>query len=320
MNRIFYSNIRWRNKRLYWGNKCVPFIGKKDTWSIGIYVGNSPFNLAPCNDFNNPVLTAKHVTDVPADFVADPFMVKVNNTWHMFFEVLNSKTKKGDIGLAISNDGLSWTYKQIVLNEPFHLSYPYTFKWKNEWYMIPESTEAEDKEIRLYKAIEFPLRWTFVKALLKGRYADSSIFSFNDIWWIFAETNPLGGHDTLSLYYAYDLMGPWYEHPKNPIITRNAHISRPGGRVIMVDGRIIRFAQDDSPIYGNAVRAFEVIDLTTETYKENEVPGNPILKGTGFGWNKKGMHHIDPHQLDSSKWIACVDGFRDSVVLWPRMG
>ena len=199
----------------------------------------------------------------------------------------------------------------MVLDEPFHLSYPYVFKWENEYFMIPES--GDGNEIRLYKKIKFPTQWTFVKTLLKGNYVDPSIFYFNNRWWIFAETNP-GRHGTLSLYYADNLLGPWFEHAKNPIIAGNAHISRPGGRVTLFDGRIIRFAQDDYPIYGNAVRAFEVTELTTKTYEEKEIPGNPLLKATGRGWNKRGMHHIDPHQLNNGKWIACVDGFTESLV------
>lgn len=290
----------------------TPFIGKvSDVWSIGIYTGDSPFNLTPPNNLNNPVLTGKDVTDVPADFVADPFMVKENNTWYMFFEAWNSETNQGDIGLAISNDGLSWTYKQIILDEPFILSYPYVFKWENEYYMVPET--ADSQEMRLYKAIKFPDQWTFVKTLLKGNYIDPSIFYFNNKWWIFAEINPKG-HDTLGLYYADNLTGPWFEHPKSPIIVGDANIARPGGRVIMFNGRLIRFTQDDEPTYGNQVRAFEITELTTTTYEEKPIITNPILKATGSGWNGKGMHQIDPHQIADDKWIACVDGLRESIV------
>lgn len=309
---MIYRNIYWRGRR-------VPFLRKKDyLWSIGIYAGDSPFALAPHGGARNPVLTAEDVTDVAADFVADPFMVKEDDTWYMFFEVMNSKTKLGHIGLATSKDGLSWRYEQIVLKESVHLSYPYTFKWNNEYYMIPESTEAADKEMRIYTAVRFPTQWKFVKALLKGRYADSSIFHFNGRWWIFAETNPKGGHDTLGLYFADNPMGPWEEHPKNPVVVGDRTMARPGGRVIEFDRRIIRFAQDASFFYGNAVRAFEIVDLTTETYEEKEVTGNPILRGTGHGWNKKGMHHIDPHHLADGNWIACVDGFKDSLVFAPH--
>ena len=123
-------------------SRGIPFITTQPVWSIGIYTGESPFNLAPPENINNPVLTARDVTDVTAEFVADPFMVKEGSSWYMFFEVWNSWDRQGDIGLAVSSDGVNWAYKQIVLNEAFHLSYPYVFKWKNEYYMIPETYQA----------------------------------------------------------------------------------------------------------------------------------------------------------------------------------
>ena len=69
-------------------------------WSIGIYTGDSPFQLrAPAND-PNPVVTAADVTDIPAEFVADPFMLHAGDRWHMFFEVLNRETQLGAIAFA----------------------------------------------------------------------------------------------------------------------------------------------------------------------------------------------------------------------------
>ena len=177
--------------------------------------------------------------------------------------------------------------------------------------MIPESSEAQ--ELRLYKAIKFPFQWTYVKTLLKGDFVDPSIFYFNNKWWIFAEINPKG-NDTLGLYYADNLKGPWFEHQNSPVIVGDANIARPGGRVIILNNRIFRFAQDCKPTYGNQLRAFEIVELTTKTYKEKEVAGNPILKATGVGWNETGMHQIDPHQLSNGKWIACVDGLKSSLV------
>lgn len=287
----------------------IPFVTKQENWSIGIYIGESPFNFVSPENISNPVLTAKDVTDVAADFVADPFMIKENSTWYMFFEVMNSRTQQGDIGLAITNDGLNWIYQQIVVDELFHLSYPYVFKWQNEHYMIPETHEADS--IRLYKAVNFPTQWSFIRTLLYGNYIDPSIFRYEGRWWLFAETDPKG-NDTLRLYYADDLTGPWIEHPESPIIEGDANIARPGGKVLVFDGRIVRYTQDDDPTYGNQVRAFEITELTTLSYEEKEVPENPILKTSGAGWNADGMHHIDPHQIHRDKWIACVDGYRVS--------
>jgi len=286
----------------------IPLVDLERTerWSIGIYIGEDPFDLVSPESVSNPVLTGNSVTDVQAKFVADPFMICENGTWYMFFEVMNANTHQGDIGLATSNDGLNWTYSHIVLDEPFHLSYPYTFKWGNEYYMIPESYQANS--IRLYKAVNFPAQWSFVGTLLNGNMVDPSVFHYDSKWWLFTETNP-EGNDILSLYYADGLTGPWVEHPESPIIEGNANIARPGGRVITFDNRVVRYAQDDEPSYGNQVRAFEITELTATNYQEHELNESPILKQSGTGWNADGMHNIDPHRTQNG-WIACVDGFR----------
>ncbi|MBE9513733.1 MAG: hypothetical protein IMY83_01690 [Chloroflexi bacterium] len=288
----------------------VPFVGWEPTrWAIGIYTGDSPLSLSPSGT-KNPVLTAADVADAPATFVADPFMLYENDTWYMFLEVMNAATNQGDIAFATSDDGLNWTYEQIVLDEPFHLTYPYVFKWQDEYYMVPESHEVDS--IRLYRAVDFPTEWSFVGTLLEGSgYVDSAVFHFNSMWWLFTS---FGGSDTLHLYCADELLGPWIEHPESPIIEGDANIARPGGRVLVFDGRIIRYTQDDEPTYGNQVRAFEITELTTTSYEEKEVSQNPILEPSGTGWNARGMHHIDPHQVDEGKWIACVDGYGDRLV------
>src|SRR5580658_6258467 len=148
--RIIFNIITRRN---------FPRMSRVSEWSIGIYRGSSPFNLSDSQDIQNPVLTAAQVTDVKADFVADPFMIREGTTWHMFFEVMNSVREKGEIGLATSSDGCKWTYQSVVLREPFHLSYPLIFKWEGEYYLIPESAAAN--RIALYKAEKFPCVWKY---------------------------------------------------------------------------------------------------------------------------------------------------------------
>jgi hypothetical protein len=280
---------------------------KKVIWSIGIYTGKTPFDLSSPANLRNPVLSASDVTDVPAKFVADPFMIKHNELWYMFFEVGNRRTKKGEIGLSISSDGLKWTYKHIVLSEPFHLSYPYVFEFENSYYMIPEASRTNS--IRLYKANSFPYEWRCVNTLLERQaFTDPSIVHFNGKWWLFTYTNI---NRNLNLYYADELYGPWIDHPKSPIVKEDATKARPGGRIIIVDNNIIRFAQDCHSTYGNQVRAFKITVLTTNLFCETEITKGPILKGGSFNWNQTGMHTIDAHHVDNGKWIACVDGRKD---------
>jgi len=281
-------------------------------WSIGMYVGDSPLLLRPPDTIGNPVLTRERVTDVQAALVADPFMLSVQHTWYMFFEVMNWRTAKGEIGLATSEDAVRWTYQQIVLTEPFHLSYPYVFEWQNEYYMLPETYQAES--VRLYRATNFPTRWSYIATLLTGyEYVDPSIFRFDERWWMFVGHGTPASHraDILRLYSADDLFGPWREHPNSPIITGNAHIARPAGRVLVIDDKIVRYTQDCAPHYGALVRAFEITELTPTSYYERQGGGTDAIVGaSGSGWNAAGMHHIDPHLGADGQWIACVDGWQ----------
>jgi hypothetical protein len=175
--------------------------------------------------------------------------------------------------------------------------------------MIPESRRAG--EVRLYRADPFPNRWTLDSVLLRGpNFADSSIFRYHDHWWLFTE-NSDSKHDTLRLFHADQLRGPWQEHPASPVLQGNPHLARPGGRVVVHDGRVIRYAQDCEPYYGLAVHALEVMELTMATYRERTLSSRPVLKASGRGWNRCGMHHVDAHSLGDGRWLACVDGWFD---------
>lgn len=274
-------------------------------WSIGIYTGSSPYDLSAPAQVHNPVLTSASVSDIPASFVADPFMIHANS-WFMFFEVMH-RSGKGVIGLAQSDNGVEWNYERIVLEENFHLSYPYVFEWQHEYYMIPETLGANG--VYLYKANDFPFRWSLTARLIEGRCADPSLVRFNDLWWLFLCSTPYQ-HDTLRLYFAEHLTGPWREHPQSPLVKADVTRARPAGRILALNGKLVRFAQVCVPRYGSRVRAFDILELTTSSYAEVENAANPVLQPSGSGWNASCMHHVDAHQQPDGSWIACVDGHR----------
>jgi len=275
-------------------------------WSIGIYDGATLSDLKPAQYAQNPVLCAQDVSDAKAQFVADPFMIREQDTWHMFFEVMNAATGKGDVGLATSRNGSEWKYKQIVLTEPFHISYPYVFYLNGSHYMIPETYQAE--AIRLYRADPFPTRWTFVENILEGPWVDSSIFFFGSRWWLFS--SPVEPeNEILELFHAESIIGPWLRHPMSPLMKGDKRMARSAGRVIVPGMSPIRFTQNCVPFYGTTVRAFEVSELSTSHYSEKELVQSPILSAGDQLWNRSGMHHIDSHLVDNH-WFACVDGWR----------
>ena len=279
-------------------------------WSIGIYAGDAPFNLNPAPEAASPVLTRDNVTDVPAALVADPFMVRTERGWFMFFEVLNWVTNKGEIAFATSGDGLNWSYQRVVLAEPFHLSYPYVFESTGHHYMIPESLQSG--EVRLYRAENFPDRWVFCATLLRGEFVDPSLFFHHGRAWILAGTGN-GSHDTLRLFGSTSLTGQWVEHPSSPVVRGDARAARPAGRVLPWEGGFLRFSQNCQSAYGEQVRGFQMTELTETAYSEQEIEGNPILGPGGAGWNARGMHHIDAHPLAADQWLACVDGWTEEL-------
>jgi hypothetical protein len=299
-------------------------------WSIGLYRGLTPFSLQPLE--SNPILTKTSVTDAKAGFVADPFHISVGAIRYLFFEVYNEETKRGEIAYATSDDGVAWTYRSIVLREPFHLSYPCVIRDGDELFMIPETRECQS--IRLYRATAFPEKWEYVRDLIRGDFADATVFRAmshperaagesrdphrmregvpplaslgrDDLFYLFAHR----GLDELRLYSSDSIDGDWVEHPASPIVEGNRRVSRPAGRVLNFDNRIIRFAQDAWPHYGSRVRAIEIDELTPTTYSEHEIAESPILEGAGDGWNSLGMHHVDFVRGGESDWLAVVDGF-----------
>ncbi|NLG19195.1 MAG: hypothetical protein GX556_17870, partial [Fibrobacter sp.] len=49
------------------------------------------------------------------------------------------------------------------------------------------------------------------------------------------------------------------------------------------------------------------------TYKEEPWEGNPLLEGSGKGWNAERMHHVDLHRTGEKSWVASVDGWKRST-------
>ena len=293
----------------FFGTGDLPFVRSPITtsetpWEIAIYEGPSLLEMTPQSAEYKPIFKREDVTGEDVDFVADPFWIEKDNVNYLFFEYLNNKNQQGDLGVARSDDGKTWKYVGTILDEPFHLSYPQVFEHGGTYYMLPES--AESNELRLYKAEEFPLKWSFVGKLMDGKFWDTSIVRYQNRWWLFALTDLKG---RLDVFYADDLMGPWRPHPANPIVKDDLNISRPGGRVLVEGDHVYRMAQDDDPAYGISIRMFDIIALTPEKYEEQEVSPSPILGGDRNWFIEDRIHQLDARKLPNGRWIGVVDRY-----------
>jgi hypothetical protein len=278
---------------------------RRNDWAIGWFEGCSPHELSPAANISNPIMTASRVTDFSAEFVADPFLLRRDGIWHMFFEALNAETRRGVIALAISPDGRYWQYRGVVLDEPFHLSYPFVFEHGGQPHMIPETLSLA--EVRLYRALRFPDRWEPAATLISGEFADPTLVRHLDRWWLFVCDAP-ARHDRLRLFQAPTLFGRWVEHPYSPIVAGDPMRARPAGRIVRHGGRLVRFAQNCTPVYGSSVHAARIIAMNETVYIEEPFGQEPVLQPGRGGWLPSRMHHVDAWQVGPAAWVACVDG------------
>lgn len=159
----------------------------------------------------------------------------------------------------------------IVLDRPWHLSFPQVFNSEGQWYMTVESGQSQ--RITLYREAAFPLQWEPLADLVVDRTCVDPVLHHHDgHWYLFANVSESGGStwDELFLFVADDLAGPYRPHPANPIVT-DVHHARMAGRLFAHDGRLVRPAQECAPAYGTAVVFNEVLELSPTVYRERRM-------------------------------------------------
>lgn len=202
-------------------------------------------------------------------FWADPFIWVHENIYYVFIEELLYSTNRGRIVCLTLDKEMNILSNQVVLERPYHLSYPFLFEHEGQLYMIPET--GKNNRIELYQCTHFPDKWEFEKTLIDNVYAvDATLAKAQKKWWLFANIEAEDGStwNTLHLYYAdHPLSDQWTPHPLNPIV-KDVHSARPAGRIISYEGGLIRPSQDCSVRYGYATNFNRITTLTETEYSE----------------------------------------------------
>ncbi|RTL85643.1 MAG: hypothetical protein EKK29_11310 [Hyphomicrobiales bacterium] len=226
----------------------------------------------------------------PGRFLADPFLVSEAGKTYCFVEDFSSKENKAKISVFEVGPGYYREHGPCLV-EPFHLSFPFVFRFEEDVYMIPESCAA--RQIRLYRCKKFPCEWELDTILIDDlSAADSMLFHHNSRWWLLTNIDRSGLNDCggeLHLYYSDSPKATrWNSHPKNPIVFDPGH-ARNGGCVHDQNGRLYRVAQAQGfDLYGHHTSVFEITELTEESYKEELV----TEIRPGFKKSALGTHHM----------------------------
>lgn len=220
----------------------------------------------------------------PGHFYADPFLVEHEGTRVCLVEDFSLADGKACISAVRLIDEGHYEILGPILQEPFHLSFPFPFVFHDRLFLVPESAEA--RSIRLYECIDFPSSWEFRSILIDDVEAyDTQIFRLGESWELLTSITPAGMRDIDSRLYRFEASEPissdW--RPSSPLPTLVNPVGARNAGYLDLENRRVRAAQANTvDTYGSGLR----------------IPNHPELSS----WEFDGGHH-----LHVTQWGAVRD-------------
>jgi len=245
----------------------------------------------------------RHLVPPPDRFWADPFPVCCGDRYYVFVEQYLYQERKAHIAvLQVGRDG-SWTHPVPVLERPYHLSYPFVFQWRGDYFMYPEARASG--AVELYRATSFPFAWELEgRVLANVRAVDPTLTEIDGRWWMFANvaregmSDPSCWDDELHLFHAPTPLGPWTPHRRNPVKS-DLRGARPAGRLYRVNGDLYRPAQDCSERYGQAITINRIVRINPDEFQE--VVASEIRPRWAAGL-------LRTHTINAASGLTVIDG------------
>ncbi len=239
--------------------------------------------------------------DIPlpagVEAMADPFLWEAGGAHYLLFEEIAAGQSRGRLGcVELSRDG-SCSEMRIILERPYHLSYPCIVPVNGDLFLLPESAGAN--RVDVYRFSRFPWDMELVSSPIEGAaVVDTTPIFIDGIWYFFTTTT--GPFLETLLFSASRLEGPWSLHPCNPVST-SVRNCRSAGQLFWQGRRLFRPTQDCSVRYGYAIVVNEVTKLTPHEFDERPVSylppsWRPALLGT--------------HTWNESSAFQAIDGLR----------
>jgi hypothetical protein len=268
-------------------------------WDIGVYRGNIESFINSCGQDQ---IIWLNITSKYA-MLADPFIKQTKNGFKLLAEYVNFFTCKGKIvSLEIKTENLKDIKISDEIETPFHMSYPYVFDYEGAQYCIPETFEAG--KLMLYKYDATGDFCKYEKDLIKNFAAiDSTIFYYNNKWWLFCTKGPSKGNTDLFIWHSDNPLSGWQENYNNPVKIDLAS-ARPAGHFFYMDGKLYRPSQNSSTTYGGSIIINEVMHLDESSFQEQAICEIKPAQNSKY---KFGLHTLC---IDQKNGIILVDGKR----------
>lgn len=281
-------------------NKLRKFVLKKDLrWSVAFQEGRDWKSIVMCR--------ANIIPNPPNHFLADPFVIKVGERVCCFVEDYNYEIQRGCIS-TYELKGDEQTRIGEVIIEPFHMSFPYLFKFKDKLYMCPET--CENRDIRIYECVEFPTQWRFVMSIMTDVAAvDSMIFFRDGSWWLMTNIDSANIGDYCSELHIFSSCTPltkqWTPHSKNPVLF-DSRFARNGGLLRNKKDFYRVYQTQGFDMYGKSSGIKRIVSLSQDDYIEKEfasIEPNFFsgIEGTHHFYHNDGFVVFDFVKMDTLK-------------------
>lgn len=200
---------------------------------------------------------------------ADPFLFEKNGKCYLFYEAYDLIQEKGVIGYSVVDDTIKKLKVNVVLEKPYHFSFPNIFEYNGDVYMMPETCQTN--EIKIFKAIEFPDKWIEVKTIIPNVFACDSIIikdkgnkSFLLSSEMYRENVP---NNTYASCWIQNCLYPIHNDfnintSERVIVAEGDYGIRNAGSTFHCNGKIFRVGQDcRDKQYGRGIVMYEIISL-----------------------------------------------------------
>jgi len=235
---------------------------------------------------------------------ADSFGFIKDNRFHILCEEYDYKKAKGVLtSLQVDRDSYTILNKTSALEKEYHLAYPFLFVHDDIFYCIPENSVGGKIDLYRYETSDGIL--VFEQALIENLEAvDPTLFYHEGLWWLFF-TDKISTNERLHVWYSQNLKGPYVSHANNPV-KEDIRSSRPAGNLFMLNGKLLRPAQDCSMRSGRRIVINEVLKLTPTEFVEKEFA---VLSPAAAWKYPDGMH-----TFCVTKEAVIVDGKRELFI------
>lgn len=258
---------------------------------------------------------------------ADPILYSEGGMTYVFLEMYDRIAEKGMIGVSYFDEKGKLSVPQKIIEEEFHLSFPEVFAYRDETYMIPESSAAN--QIRIYKKGKTVYDWTLFKVFEGMERCVDTVSYVNRVTDQLILINSKGCiRNALKSQLQIYLMDNWdigelqdisfiIQNNENSLKVRN------GGSLLHLEDELYRVVQESTETeYGKNILIYKINEIGVNGYKESfqKYIGieNLNVKIIPFVTKKKGTHtyaYKDGYEvLDISIGRISVDKFLRWVI------